>query len=1096
MKNKLNIGLDIGTTSVGWSLMDENNNIIDLGVRLFPDPANPKDGKLGNEKRREMRTSRRRNRRVRHRKDRLIKLFIKYGFIKTEEELEKILESPISNYSDCKNPIEIKVKGLNNKLNNEELLITLFHYMHHRGYSYLSPEEVENKNQNRNINLYPSQQLLEFYNFNGYYRSSRLNQEFSKWDYEKEIKQLLLNQKINDNFIKEYLELFIINRDFSQGPGSEKSPTQYGLYRRNKNGQIEKIGHNLWEETIGKCTYYEDQLRGGKYSPIAEVFNLLNDINNLRINSRLENIYISNKEKEEIFNLIKEQWLKGKNKNISIKDISKICSRNSDTISVDDISGYSDIQGKLSTLENYSTIIKLFLENNVIQNEFEILDIKILMLANSFYEILRKNPSDVLKQKQSIEESNFKIDEESLENILKNKIKSLSSTHSLSYKAMLEYINEAKEHPINQRVFFSEHLNAKIGKVDKSKYIKSKMLNEMIISPTTRRALRQSINVLNRIFKLYSKKYDIGNITIEMPRDKNSAEETKSLQKLKKLRDEFVTKCDKEFNIDISKLNAKQRLKLSLWLEQDRKDIYTGQSISFENVINKNSEFDVDHIIPYSISFDDSKSNKVLTLKTNNNDKLNQTPWQWLSKNGKYDNFELHVNDLYDRKLINKKKRDFLLYKNDPINDLQGFMAKNLVDTRYASSEILHYLQNFQKVNSDLYPHLKIKVITGAITNFARNNLIKIKKEREWYHHHAVDATIVNFLGNNNKINKLTTWTYQVNKKIRNESTDKLLKIVDYDTGEILTLSDNFQKDINENNIVTNLKAQLNKLVDENKVKFSRQLVTRKNVALSNETIYSVIWNSDKKKCYKISKINLLESKNHDLSKIFSNDAKEEDKEKLLIYKYDRNMFNKLQSIYANFIKLDKNVNVFKNYMKTEFNIENPKNICIGKQNINKIRFVGDEKDINSVIVLKDHNNNAILESLNMISIRIYKNNANKYIAIPINQKVLSFKNNHLYVDEEKLTNVLKLKDIENDKYIEINNGTVFISKNDNKLFYSNGGGNLNNNCLEIKSLFCDNQIRFNRKQMQISLSTIIADYDICDVDELGNVYNRRNIMI
>lgn len=36
---KINIGLDIGVASVGWSLLDENAEIIDIGVRLFDDPA-------------------------------------------------------------------------------------------------------------------------------------------------------------------------------------------------------------------------------------------------------------------------------------------------------------------------------------------------------------------------------------------------------------------------------------------------------------------------------------------------------------------------------------------------------------------------------------------------------------------------------------------------------------------------------------------------------------------------------------------------------------------------------------------------------------------------------------------------------------------------------------------------------------------------------------------------------------------------------------------------------------------------------------------------------------------------------------------------
>ena len=40
------LGLDIGIASVGWGIVDENDNVIDAGVRIFPEA-----GKDGNEAR-------------------------------------------------------------------------------------------------------------------------------------------------------------------------------------------------------------------------------------------------------------------------------------------------------------------------------------------------------------------------------------------------------------------------------------------------------------------------------------------------------------------------------------------------------------------------------------------------------------------------------------------------------------------------------------------------------------------------------------------------------------------------------------------------------------------------------------------------------------------------------------------------------------------------------------------------------------------------------------------------------------------------------------------------------------------------------------
>ena len=50
---KINIGLDIGVASVGYSIIDENYNILKLGVRLFDDVRDVGDGTLKNATRRE-----------------------------------------------------------------------------------------------------------------------------------------------------------------------------------------------------------------------------------------------------------------------------------------------------------------------------------------------------------------------------------------------------------------------------------------------------------------------------------------------------------------------------------------------------------------------------------------------------------------------------------------------------------------------------------------------------------------------------------------------------------------------------------------------------------------------------------------------------------------------------------------------------------------------------------------------------------------------------------------------------------------------------------------------------------------------------------
>lgn len=65
---KYSLGLDIGTTSIGWAVINEDKQRIeDLGVRIFECPENPRNGESLAKPRRDARSTRRRLKRRRER---------------------------------------------------------------------------------------------------------------------------------------------------------------------------------------------------------------------------------------------------------------------------------------------------------------------------------------------------------------------------------------------------------------------------------------------------------------------------------------------------------------------------------------------------------------------------------------------------------------------------------------------------------------------------------------------------------------------------------------------------------------------------------------------------------------------------------------------------------------------------------------------------------------------------------------------------------------------------------------------------------------------------------------------------------------------
>ncbi len=113
---KYTLGLDLGTTSVGWAVVDnDKKRIMDLGVRIFESAENPKDGKSLAEPRRTARSMRRRLARRRYRLNKIKSIFINSKLL-TSEEIERI-------HKESNNPYQIRAEGLDRVLTNRELFI-------------------------------------------------------------------------------------------------------------------------------------------------------------------------------------------------------------------------------------------------------------------------------------------------------------------------------------------------------------------------------------------------------------------------------------------------------------------------------------------------------------------------------------------------------------------------------------------------------------------------------------------------------------------------------------------------------------------------------------------------------------------------------------------------------------------------------------------------------------------------------------------------------------------------------------------------------------------------------------------------------------
>ena len=1212
-KININIGLDIGVASVGWAILNNDSEIIDMGSRLFKDAAEEKDGSLANEKRRSARHMRRRLRRIRVRKNAFIKLIVDHGLVENKNEAKQILESKITNkklgnnivedkgyywITDGKKErltmIEAKVMGLTKKLPKDLLISVLFHYLKHRGFFYEIDDENNKKTQSKqkgdvtkiwkpDPKLTPSENQLDFFKQFGYYMGAKENASYQAVSYMNEIDRLLKCQDLKEEFCEKYKKLFITIRKYYEGPGGEKSPTRYGLYRFDKTeNKVIKHGDNLWDETVGKCTVYPEDNRGGKHAPKAELFNFLNDLNNLYIDGDRKS-KLSKELKKEILDKISLEIIDPKKNKFGFlkkdKAPDSIIEWVNKTYPDVAVSGFrvsikNDKKIDIITpLDNLVAITRWLHKLKLIENDFHILSKDLnkktkttdLDLVNKVFDCAWKAPDNKLRAKKILEEipeikSQIQsLNPESLnpeltaqDIILKflesKKVKNLTQPHSFSYKAMDEYIEAGIEKSQNQMQFFGNKVY-KLKEFEKkflnNKYIDKTIFKDQIISPTTRRAFTQTINVLNKIIKVYSKNYNIDNITIELARDKNTANQSQSIAKWQSKNNSLIDDIlgeDDFIGYKKEDLNNTTKLALKLAKEQGWIDLYDGEPIDRMALIS-GREYQIDHIIPWSKSFNDSFMNKTISKTRNNQLKGNKTPYEWLSKIGKYQEFKKRILEL--KTLAKQKKETFYLNES---NDFSEFIGRNLVDTRYATRLVLNLLQEFFKVKKNYKKEdseTKVKVIRGSVTSYVRKTFSEIefrkldnsdkdsnvfKKNRDYHQHHAVDAAIIAFLGCNEKLKRFFQYSEMISE-FGDEETDsdlsKYQEMVDESTGEVLKTSAD-EKMLLRDQTALHFKDDLKKWIIGNepkkRIKFSRAIRTRKNIVLSDETIYSIRWNDfDKKKDkekegYLITKLSLLNGDKDKLKKIFSYDSpKKIDKNHILLNNSNPNIFNKLQEIwnkeeYKDPIGLkNPSWNSFVNFMKF-MQIEDP---ALSTQNkyliyndeklkfkIAYLKYKREPKKEKDLIILK--NNEGVLENLNSLETRIYWNEKeNKFHVLYINAHYLKSSKKHvLKIDEDKIFQEIKdfAKKGQDGKFIcyKIVNGKTIIRKDTKQLYYFIGTLKIKPIDKMVKNDTGSQQIfkfsvTFSKKNQNSKMTVNIDQCNMCEVDELGKIYNEKS---
>lgn len=273
-------------------------------------------------------------------------------------------------------------------------------------------------------------------------------------------------------------------------------------------------------------------------------------------------------------------------------------------------------------------------------------------------------------------------------------------------------------------------------------------------NPIVERSLTELRKAVNAVIRTHGKP---GLIRIEMARElrqpaKQREESWKRMRRNEKVRKEAAEKILRETNIKNPKRADIEKVLLAE--ECGWTCPYTGRRISMKALLGEHPQFDVEHILPFPRSLDDSMLNKTLChAEENRKVKHNKTPFEaygktekWPEILGRVKNFKGNARD--------EKLRRFQFTSEDLEEFLDGFTQRQLNDTRYAARRAKEYLGVlYGGVNDDGLDEdgkRRVQTCTGQATAFLRSvwglNAVLGDgpgKSRDDHRHHAVDAVAI-----------------------------------------------------------------------------------------------------------------------------------------------------------------------------------------------------------------------------------------------------------------------------------------------------------------------------------------------------------------
>ena len=799
---KYRFGLDVGTNSLGWSVLELNNKdapcrIESAGVRIFSDGRNLKDKTTLKASRRVARSARRRRDRFLQRQKSLINRLKKAELFPMEEGAMKKLQGL--------NPLKLRAEALEKELHPHHIGRALFHLNQRRGFKSNRKDRSEETTSGKvsksirllleGMNLISSQLSKEEY--------KKLSGEGKKKARQKEAQDRRdALTKLFDNKKRTYGAFLWKRQQKRKGtrarPGVGEDGKLYDIYPQRelyedefkKIWETQKAYHSnlmtdeaqkeifdaifrqrpLKAQEVGKCSYLSKENRAYKAMPSFQRYRIYQEVNNLEWGTwkgkkRLIDYPKARDRIVKLLEIVESKngllvWSKMKK---ALKEIKVIDEDVNDVNFNFETPKRKGFEGNLTT--------KVMQHEDCVGQQWNEWSLE---KQDEFIGIILDDKKDDNTVKEKLKKK-FKLPDFSANKCIEVSLP--SGTANVSLKAARLIMDKMKNQMLIQTraVFevekensdFKSHLTRDGELLDRLPYygeafqdgrhiIPGSMKEEDrhddlkyfggVTNPTVHIALNQIRHVVNELILRYGHPHSIA---IELGRDLPAGEEQRrEIEKEQKKNQDENKKIDEELKKEGHSVNRENRLKYKLWKELDKNPCgrqcpFSGKPISICDLFNGNIE--IEHLLPFSKSLDDSRANKILCTRKANKDKGNRTPFEAFGDSPN----DYSWNEIFKRvkNLPQAKQWRFQEDAWEMWYRESDFLGRHLNDTRYIGRLTKEYLEY-------ICPFNKIDVLTGRLTALLRkywglnsvlsdkNDTVK-KKNRDDHRHHAVDAIVI-----------------------------------------------------------------------------------------------------------------------------------------------------------------------------------------------------------------------------------------------------------------------------------------------------------------------------------------------------------------